>query len=234
MKLYRFDFQNRNMPTATNLRHHMVGLDATIPGIGGCPFNMDKLQESYVEGMGTPNRIIKFTSLDTGINMSVEKFESSGCEIDGNNILDVVACSGFFESHTLNFGVSNLQKLGAAKSSDVWVAIPQNIVVPQLVQMLHCGALKTIAIAQLAYIAQNTPENKPTVIQLLDFEDCFIKFIDPISYGRLAVFAFSFGKLVITQIDINPNAENNNGNQQTTTGRRVYEINYNDALGKIS
>ena len=213
---------------ATSLRHYMSGIDGTIPGIGGCPFDMDRLQNDYVNGAITPNRIIHFTGdeLKTDVKMSLSPLNDYGNK--DHEVLDVIACSGFYETSTLNFRIPNLHKPGAARASDVWVVIPQNIIVPQLAKKLHQGAVDSIYIATLSFL-NSGDEDKPQVTQVHDYTSCFIKFVDSLSYGALAVFAFSFVKLKITQHDYKQISEKGaNG----AGGQYVYEFDYNAALGK--
>ena len=213
---------------ATSLRHYISGTDGTVPGIGGCPFDMDRLQRDYVDGTITPSRIIHFTGdeLNTDVKMALNPLGEYGK--DGDEILDVIACSGFYETSTLNFRVPNLHKPGAARASDVWVVIPQNIIVPKLIKKLHQGAIDGIYIATLSFLNAGD-EDKPKVVQVHDYTSCFIKFVDSLSYGALALFAFSFVKLKITQHDykqISEKGENKVG------GQYVYEFDYNAAIGK--
>ena len=139
-----------------------------------------------------------------------------------------MACSGYYETSTLNFRVPNLHKPGAARASDVWVVIPQNIVVPKLVKKLHQGAVDGIWISTLSFLNAGD-EDKPKITQVHEYTSCFIKFVDSLSYGALAVFAFSYVKLKITQQDfkqISASGANAQG------GQYVYEFDYNAALGK--
>ena len=213
---------------ATSLRHYISGTDGTVPGIGGCPFDMDRLQNDYINGAITPSRIIHFTGdeLKTDVKMSLSPLNEYGKE--DHEILDVIACSGFYETSTLNFRVPNLHKPGAARASDVWVAIPQNIIVPQLVKKLHQGAIEGIYIASLSFLNAGN-EDKPLITQVHDFTSCFIKFVDSLSYGALAVFSFSFVKLKITQYDYKQISEKG---ANSLGGQYVYEFDYNAALGK--
>jgi hypothetical protein len=45
----------------TALKHYGVGVDGANIGIGGCPFNMEKIQKDYIDGASTPTKI-KFWS----------------------------------------------------------------------------------------------------------------------------------------------------------------------------
>lgn len=214
------------------LRHYITGTDGTISGIGGCPFNMDALQRDYVEGSITPTKIINFGksgpgALTTDVNMAVEK-EVDG--VDGKQVLDVLAVSGFFETSTLNFRIPNLHKPGSARASDVWVVIPDNIVVPQLIRKLHQGAVDEINIATLYYV-NNADTEAPKIVQNYKFKTCFIKCVDPNSYGFLTVFSFSYVWVSITQIDI---SQTSTGGKNIKTGKYVYAFDYSKSEGKGS
>ena len=213
----------------TALRHYISGTDGTIPGIGGCPFDMDRLQKDYVDGAITPTKVINFGAkeasdpLGTNVDMNLEKLGENGT-CDGKQILDVLACSGFYETSTLNFRVPNLHKPGAARASDVWVVIPDNIVVPKLVQKLHQGGVDKIVIASLAFLGAEN--DKPSVVQEVEYTTCFIKFVDPMSYGFLTVFSFSFVRMKITQKDIK---QLSNEGKNGEAGNYIYEFDYNGA-----
>ncbi|MBR1479941.1 MAG: hypothetical protein IJ599_03545 [Alphaproteobacteria bacterium] len=213
----------------TALRHYISGTDGTIPGIGGCPFDMDRLQKDYVDGSITPTKIINFGAkeasdpLGTNVDMNLEKLGENG-SCDGKQILDVLACSGFYETSTLNFRVPNLHKPGAARASDVWVVVPDNIVVPKLVQKLHQGGVDKIVIASLAFLGAEN--DKPSVVQEVEYTTCFIKFVDPMSYGFLSVFSFSFIRMKITQKDIK---QLSNEGKNGEAGNYIYEFDYNGA-----
>ena len=213
----------------TALRHYISGTDGTIPGIGGCPFDMDRLQKDYVDGAITPTKVINFGAkeasdpLGTNVDMNLEKLGENGT-CDGKQILDVLACSGFYETSTLNFRVPNLHKPGAARASDVWVVIPDNIVVPKLVQKLHQGGVDKIVIASLAFLGAEN--DKPSVVQEVEYTTCFIKFVDPMSYGFLTVFSFAFVRMKITQKDIK---QLSNEGKNGEAGNYIYEFDYNGA-----
>lgn len=211
---------------ATNLRHYMSGTDGTVPGIGGCPFDMALLQHNYQNGSITPSQIINFGGsggLTTGVSMQVNVLDI----YNGEEILDVIACAGYQESSAVNYRVPNLHRPGAARASDVWVVIPQNIVVPKLIKKLHEGAVDQIWIASLAFLETGS-EPKPTIVNVHDYTSCFIKFVDALSYAALAVFAFSFTKVKITQVDY---LQISSGGANAKTGQYVYEFNYNSAQG---
>ena len=217
----------------TILRSYATGTDGTIPGIGGCPFDMDRLQKDYVDGAITPTKIINFGAnaagqpLATEISMDVVPLQSC----DGKQCLDVLACSGFYEVSTLNFRVSNLHRPGAARASDVWVAVPDNIIIPQLMQRLHQGAVEKIVIGSLAMLGPNGDKDLPTVVQTHEYEVCYIKFVDSLSYGNLSVFSFSFKSVMITQVDYTHVSTNG---VITKGGQRSYNFNYNNATGALS
>lgn len=210
------------------LRHYITGTDGTTPGLAGCPFNMDKVQKDYVDGSITATKIINFgetenkKQLSTNIDIECTPLGSS----NGKQILDVVAYSGFYETSTLNFRTPNLHKPGAARASDVWVAIPDNIIVPHLIQKLHQGAIDHINIGTLAFIENDTGRDIPTVVQSIEYDHCFVKCVDPLSYGELTVFSFSFVKVTIRSKDVNQ-ISGMGKNDFTETGTYVYEINYN-------
>ena len=208
------------------LRHYISGTDGTVPGIGGCPFDMDRLQKDYVEGSITPTKIINFGASGLTTEVSIDVTPLGDC--NGDQVLDVLACSGFFETSTLNFRVPNLHKPGAARASDVWVVIPDNIVVPKLVQKLHQGAIDKINISSLAYIDANGDKDQPKIVQTVEYSTCFIKFVDPMSYGFLTVFSFSFVKVKITQSDVKQISA---GGKHDIGGTYVYEFDYNGASG---
>ncbi|MDR0942244.1 MAG: hypothetical protein LBM19_01335 [Holosporales bacterium] len=209
----------------TALRHYISGTDGTTPGIGGCPFDMDKLQRDYVDGAITPAKIIHLDGITSDISMDVMPLDA----YNGQDVLDVLACSGFFETSTLSFRIPNLQKPGAARASDVWVAIPDNIVVPKLVQKLHQGAVDRIVISSLAFLDGGGDADKPRIVQAMEYTSCFIKCVDPTSYGYLTVFSFSFVKVKITQVDIKQFSASG---ANVETGRYVYEFDYNNSSGK--
>lgn len=213
----------------TALRHYISGTDGSTPGIGGCPFDMDRLQKDYVEGSVTPTKIINFGAkkgepLGTDIEMDVTALG----DCNGEQVLDVLACSGFYETSTLNFRLPNLHKPGAARASDVWVVIPDNIIVPKLVQKLHQGAIDKIRISSLAFIDTGAAKDQPRIVQSIEYSSCFVKFVDPMSYGFLTVFSFSFVKVKMTQVDITQVSENGTNKP---SGNYVYEFDYYAASG---
>lgn len=212
----------------TALRHYISGTDGSTPGIGGCPFDMDKLQKDYVEGSITPTKIINFGGTESGLTTDVKMDVTALGDCNGEQILDVLACSGFYETSTLNFRLPNLHKPGAARASDVWVVIPDNVVVPKLVQKLHQGAIDKIKISSLAYIDAGGPKDQPRIVQTVEYSTCFMKFVDPMSYGFLTVFSFSFVKVKMTQVDIKQISE---GGKNVDAGTYVYEFDYNAASG---
>lgn len=214
---------------STNFRQLGIGYDGTVPGIGGCPFDMNQIQQNYVNGTITPTKIIQFNAgaLTTEVSMQLTPLD----DYKGEQVLDVLACSGFYESSTSSLRIPNLHKPGGARASDVWVAIPDNIVVPKLVQKLHQGALDRITISTLDFLDTGQGEDKPKIVQVHDYQTCFVKFVDPVSYGNLAVFSFSFSHVRIVQTDYKQ--LNDQGGSHGQGGRFVYEFDYNAALGKI-
>ena len=220
----------------TVLRSYGTGTDGTIPGIGGCPFDMDRLQKDYVDGSITPTKIIHFGAtsdgeqLSTGVEIALDQGDVGTTTMNGKQVLDVLACSSYYESSTLNFRVSQLQKPGAARASDVWVAVPNNIVIPALVQKLHQGAIDKITIASLAFLKTDAAGvQKPTIVQTHEYGSCYIKMVDSLSYGFLSVFAFSYAKVRITQLDYDSNS---NGGTHIKKGSYVYVYDYNGAAGQ--
>lgn len=202
------------------------GTDGSALGIGGCPFNMDKLQKDYVDGAITPTKIINFGS--GGPTTEVKMDVTALGDANGDQILEVLAVSGFFETATLNLRVSNLHRMGGPKASRVWVVIPNNIVVPKLVQKLCQGANDKITISSLANIDGGGTKDQLRIVQTAEFFTCFIEFVDPISYGFLTVFAFSYVKVKLTQVDIKQISESG---KNVDAGKYVYEYDFNAGSG---
>lgn len=214
-----------------SMRSYAAGYDATIKGIGGCPFDMNILQQNYVEGAITPTRIIHFAGLTTSVNISVSAMDNVP-NSDGKDSIDLLAGSSFFESSVLNFRLPNLHKPGSARASDFWGVIPTNKVSPQLIQKLHQGGVDRIVVSALALIDGGTAGDKARVVQTVEYTSCFLKMVDMTSYGFLTLFAFSFVKMKITQHDVKPLSAS--GANTADHGVYVYEFNYNSGEGKGS
>ncbi|MDO4975026.1 MAG: hypothetical protein Q4E61_01715, partial [Alphaproteobacteria bacterium] len=95
-------------------------------------------------------------------------------------------------------------------------------------QKIADSAIDKIKISSLAYIDAGGPKDQPRIIQTVEYSTCFMKFVDPMSYGFLTVFAFSFVKVKMTQVDIKQISE---GGKNVDAGTYVYEFDYNSASG---
>ncbi len=199
-----------------------VGYDGTTPGIGGCPFEMDRLQKEFIEGSVTPTKIISFgPGMETGCTTSVD----GGFGVE---TLDLLANSCYFESATSSLRNPGLIKPGSARASDFWGVIPGNVVVPKLVQKLHQGAIDKVIVYSLAFINREPPD-MPFVVQTVIYESCFVKFVDPVSYGFLTVFSFAFAKVTIEHNDV---AQISAGGKNAPNGKYVYVFDYNANSGQ--
>ena len=212
------------------LRSYGAGYDGTVTGIGGCPFDMDRLQKEYVGGSITPTKMVCFgETLLTQCNIDVTP-EASVLNSDGKNSLDLLASSSYFETSALSVRTPNVHRPGSARASDFWGVIPDNIVVPKLVQKLHQGAIDRIVVCSMAFVDTGGAD-KPKVVQTTEYTTCFMKFVDPMSYGYLTVFSFSFVKVKITQVDV---LQASSGGKNAEAGRYVYEFDYEKGSGKNS
>ena len=188
---------------------------------------MDRLQKDYISGALVPSKIIHFSDLTTDVSMDVTALG----DYNGTQILDVLAWSGFFAVPTLNFRVSNLHRPGAAYGSDVWVVIPDNIVVPKLVQKLYQGGIDKISIMTYDYIDAGGETDQARITQVIEYTSCFLKFVDPMSYGLLTLFCFSYVKVKMIQVDIRQVSQ---GGKNENAGQFVYEFDFTTASGKKS
>jgi hypothetical protein len=215
------------------LRQYGTGIDGTVPGFGGCPFNFKELQKDYEEGNITPTRIIRFGgSLKTDAELTKLVEGDKATTKREKNELDVLAIAGWAESSTLNYRIANLHKPGGIRHSGVWVAIPQNKVVPQLVQRLLTGSVPSIAIMTTNFIAAPANgENNATIVLTHEFSTCFIRQVDYLGHAYIAAVEFTFVKVKITQNDVKMQGESGaEGNQ--VGGSYVYEIDFSAANGK--
>jgi hypothetical protein len=218
------------------MRSYAVGFDGTAAGAGGIPFDMERLQREYTEGSITPSKIINFGATDTGQPMSTDcSIEvtpmDSVANADGKQSVDLLACSGHFESPVLNFRAVNLHKPGSARASDVWCVIPTGLISPVLVKKLHQGGIDRVVISSLAFI-QSSDTDKPTVVQTVEYATCFMKYTDVISYGFLTLFAFAFVAVKITQKCVAPHSKNGANAVAGGTGNYVYEFDYSACESK--
>ena len=214
------------------MRSYGAGYDGTIPVNGGCPFDMDKLQEKFESGSITPTKIINFgEELSTGISMQVVPMDGVAGS-DGKNCIEILACSNHFESSVLSMRSQNIHRPGSARASDFWACIPQNIVVPQLMKKLYEGPLDKVTLSTFAFLT-TSGEDKPKVVQTLEFTGCFLKFVDPTSYGHLAVFSFAFSKIKIIShgFGLEPGKGTVNLSQP---GMFCYEYDFTDTIGKAN
>lgn len=191
-----------------------VGYDATIPGIGKCPFDMDRLQRGYVEGSeSSPKKIGFGAGFEDGL---------------GAKEVPLLANSCYFESSTSSLRNPGLIKPANAKASDFWGVIADSIITPKLVQKLHQGAIDEIIVNSYMSIGS---DEEPKPVQVVTYSSCFIKLVDPISYGFLTLFAFSFAKVTLNQADVQ---QTSSGGENQIMGQYVYEFDYNANMGSGS
>ena len=187
-----------------------VGYDGTVTGIGQCPFDMDRLQKEYSEGSESSTKKIDFgAGLEDG---------------SGKSEVPLLANSCFFETATSSLRNTNLIKPGSAKASDFWGVISDSVIVPKLVQKLHEGAVDKIIVSSWMSIGNEGAE----VVQTFTYDTCFMKLVDPVSYGFLTLFSFAFSRVTINQSDIE---QTSNGGVHARAGQYVYVFDYTAGSG---
>ncbi|MDR1034385.1 MAG: hypothetical protein LBL32_00385 [Holosporales bacterium] len=187
------------------------------------PFDIAELEERVFaeatrQGTTSPPNLFWPGGLATGINHACEPLSGyKGGGQDGNNCIRLVAITGNFSTGVFNYGENNLLKLGSIKSSVMWIVIPQNVVGDALAQKITQGCIQSMSVLYLSNLSNNDQNSIPVIVRAIEFQTCYIIFVDLFSSPYLVVVGFSYLSLVMTRQDRDPTEDHQaRGNRVTT------------------
>lgn len=195
-------------------------------------FNYAEEWDKYCDDTSTLKRFIRFgekSPLDTGINIDVLPY-SGKTFTDGKKSVGLVCGSNYVSSNLFPFRADTFHRSGAAHASAFRGAIPTGRISPALFKCVHEGTIDKIIICLTSFLNDPTKndDSKATVVQVQEFDNCYITFVDLTTFPYLTIFEFSFSvnRIALTDYDVK--------NSWQPVGNVSYEFNYMSGVGKFS
>ncbi len=201
-------------------------------------FDYTQEWERYTSNTATLKRFIKFFQkdgqpFDTGITFEVTPFDGAGLTKDdtsGTKAVGLVCGSCFVASTLFPFRADTFHRSGAAHASPFIGAVPSGRISPKLMQFVYEGTISKIIVCLTSFLNVNHNNEKSiaTVVQVQEFDYCYMTYVDMTTYPYLTIFEFAYKvhKLYISDFDVKESNKR--------LGQSAYWFDYGQGIGQAA